>query len=73
MKDTLIDIMPNRQRSIGDLSTFITYHYEPDEHDPKSGLYLIDIKVFDRSRVIRIEKIVTDNLQIFEDTEPDED
>jgi len=75
MKDSLIDIMPNRKSNSGDLRTFITYYYESDEYDRdrEDGLYVIEIKVFDGSRIIRRERIVTDNLHIFEDTNPDKE
>ena len=63
------DIMPNRKISIGPLSTIISYEYIEDEYILDSGYYIVEIQVWDRSRLIRKERIVTDNLNIHDKDE----
>ena len=58
------DIMPNRKVSIGPLSTIISYKHIEDEYIPYSGYYIVEIEVWVNSRLIRKERIVTDNLNI---------
>jgi len=58
------EIMPNRKISAGPLSTIISYAYVEDDYAPDWRCYVVQIEVWDRSRLIRKERIVTDNLNI---------
>lgn len=58
------EIMPNRKISAGPLRTIISYAYTENDDDPGWGCYVVQIEVWDSSRLIRKEKIVTDNLNI---------
>lgn len=60
--------MENRKVSIGNINTFINYHYNPDEYGPEYGNYTVEIQMLDDSRIIRHEELVTDNLFVSEDT-----
>ena len=67
-----MEIMPNRKVSCGDLRTIISYKHVDNEHDPDEGYYVVQIQIFNRSRIIRQEEIVTDNLNIFDYGEEEE-
>lgn len=58
------EIMPNRKISAGPLRTIISYEYVEDDYGLDLGCYAVKIEVWDRSRCIRRERIVTDNLNI---------
>lgn len=58
------EIMPNRKINSGPLRTFISYAYIEDDDGLDLGYYVVQIEVWDRSRLIRKERIVTDNLNI---------
>lgn len=64
------DIMPNRKISAGPLRTIISYTYNDDD-DPDWGYYVVQIEVWDGSRLIRKERIVTDNLNISDESMED--
>ena len=72
MYDSEKELVPNRRIYFGDLRTIITFCNCPDEDVPDEGYYVIEIEVFDKSRLIRKERIVTDNLNIFEDPKLEE-
>ena len=65
-------IMPNRKISCGNLGTVISFYHIADKEDPDYGYYIIRIQTSDGSRIIRNERIVTDNLNIFDDGEKEE-
>lgn len=58
------EIMPNRKINSDPLRTIISYGYIEDKFIKDLGYYVVQIEVWDRSRLISKERIVTDNLNI---------
>ena len=69
----MVEMMKNRHVNCGDLRTIISYHYEPDEDYPDYGYYVIEIQVVNGSRIIRKERLVSDNLNILDEDMKDEE
>lgn len=67
-----MNIMKTRHTSCGPITTVISFHHCEDEDDPDYGYYILKVQTFDGSRIIRNERIVTDNLNIIDDDEKDE-
>lgn len=65
------EIMPNRKVSVGPLRTIISYGYIKNNYIKDLGYYVVHIEVWDGSRLISKERIVTDNLNISDEDAED--
>lgn len=61
------EIMPNRKINSGPLRTIISYGYIENKFIRDLGYYVVQIEVWDCSRLIRKERIITDNLNIHDE------